>query len=129
MTVIIILAAIAIPVAMSAQREAREAKLIANLNVIRGAINRFVADCGGYPLQLEDLVTSEPPRRCYSVEDGRRLRIDPADFHGPYLYTPDQGFPRDPITRSRVWGYTARTGQVRSLAQGRTLDGVRYRDL
>ncbi|MGD8239211.1 MAG: type II secretion system protein [Armatimonadota bacterium] len=129
MAVIIVLAAIAIPVAMSAQREANEAKLLAELRQIRQAINRFVADCGGYPDRLEDLVTSQPPRRCRSVESGRRMPIDPVDFRGPYIWTPDEEFPRDPITRRRQWSYNRRSGEVSSRARGETLDGIRYRDL
>ncbi len=129
MAIIIILAAIAIPVAMSAQRDANEAKLLANLRVIRGALSRFGADCGGHPRRLEDLVTSDPPQDCYSLEDGSRMRIDPADFRGPYLYTPDERFPKDPITKKRVWSYDRRTGKVTSRALGEMLDGTPYRDL
>jgi len=128
MAIVMVMAAIAIPVALSAQREAREAKLVGNLREIRSAIGRFAADCGGYPRRLEDLVVSEPPGFCHSTEDGRRMDIDRADFRGPYLYTPDEKFPKDPITRKRVWSYKKKTGEVRSCAAGSALDGTRYKD-
>ena len=128
MAVLTVLAAIAIPVALSSQREAREAKLLAELRTIRSAVGRFVADCGGYPDKLKDLVAVTPPRNCRDVESGRKMRIDPSDFRGPYIYTPDEKFPRDPVTRKREWSYSKRTGKVRSRAKGTALDGTRYRD-
>jgi len=128
MALLSVLAAIAIPVALSSQREAREAKLRAELHTIRSAINRFIVDCGGYPEKLEHLVLVTPPRNCRDVETGRKIRIDPADFQGPYIYTPDEKFPKDPVTRKREWSYGGRKRHVRSTAKGTALDGTLYKD-
>ena len=128
MAVIIILAAIAIPIGLNAQREAKEAKLRAELRELRNAINRFVAECGGYPEKLEDLMADDPPRACRSLEDGSRMPINPRDFRGPYLYTPDEQFPKDPITGKQLWSYNRRTGHVSSRAPGAAVDGTLYGD-
>ena len=128
MAIIVVLATIAIPIGLSAHREANETKLRAELRQLRNAISRFVADCGGYPEELPDLMVDAPPQSCRSVENGSRMRIDPADFRGPYLITPDDAFPRDPITGERLWWYKRRTGQVRSHSPDMALDGTRYSD-
>jgi type II secretory pathway pseudopilin PulG len=128
MALMAVLAAIAVPVALSAQREAREAKLLAELHTIRSAVARYVADCGGFPDKLDDLVALTPPRNCRDVATGKKMRIDPVDFQGPYVYTPDEKFPKDPITRKREWSYDKRTGHVKSASKDTAMDGTLYKD-
>ena len=57
MVVIVILAAIAVPIALNAQVEARETKLRGTLRELRTAIAAFTADCGGFPHAIEHLPT------------------------------------------------------------------------
>lgn len=129
LTVVVVLATIAVVHVMGLTRQARETALRSTLYEIRYAIRMFEADCGGHPLRLQDLMRDSPPRRCLSLVRPRLVRIpDDAPWHGPYLVTPDGRLPVDPITGRDSWRYDRRTGQVRSRARGTALDGVPYRE-
>ena len=128
LAVIVVLAAIAMPILLGAQRQARETKLRATLTELRSAVQRYGADCGGSPWQLDDISAVEPPRWSLSYLDGSRQPVARDDFQGPYLLTPNGELPEDPITGAADWRYTRSSGRVRSNARGRGLDGTRYRD-
>ena len=126
MAVIVVMAAIAVPIALNAQVEARETKLRGTLRELRTAVHAFEADCGGYPCQLADLMSYTPPNHSHSPLDGSRIPLDPADFRGPYLIPSDGEMPQDPILCDRRWCYSRATGKVSSLAPGTATDGTRY---
>lgn len=117
-TIIGILAGVAVVQVMNAQRKARESALRHNLFIMRQAIDNFYADRQRYPTDLNELV----PR---------------------YMRT----IPKDPITESAEWNQVAATNEgepepvpteeqsgpgitdIKSLAPGTTLDGTPYSDL
>lgn len=107
----------------------REVALQYTLQRLRNSIALFQAACGVYPLKLEDLVATEAPEKGIIGGSTDEKEIDPDDFQGPYLATPDGELPADPITGKREWSYNPKTGEVRSQAKGRTPNGKRYREL
>lgn len=87
-SIISIMALIVIPRVNGATRRGREAALMANLQVMRGAIMQFQCDTGSFPTSLNDLVLpkSNPPTVGLSPEDGSEEIIpDPQSYNGPYL--------------------------------------------
>ena len=116
-------------------RSAREASLRATLQQLRNAIALFQAQCGAYPARLDDLMAvTAPPHGTNSR--GGRARINPTDYQGPYLTTPDGQLPEDPITGDGEWDYDASTGEVHSKAPGSmptgyggVWEGMPYSDL
>ena len=61
-------------------------------------------------------------------QDGKTLAdIEPADWQGPYLDTPNGNLPNDPITGNPDWVYDVTTpGLVHSAGEGTGLDGTLY---
>ncbi|MGD8237262.1 MAG: prepilin-type N-terminal cleavage/methylation domain-containing protein [Armatimonadota bacterium] len=129
MGIVLVLAAVAIPVGLRANREGKEAKLLAVLKELRTAVSCFVSDCGGYPEQLADVMSDTPPANCRSTSDGSQMSVDPADFRGPYLIPADGQMPKDPITHLRQWSYNPQTGRIKSMAPGKNLEGTPFDEL
>jgi general secretion pathway protein G len=111
---IVVLAIIALLVSLVAPRyyrtldNAREASLKTSLNVMRDAIDKFVADKGNYPASLEELV-----KKGY-------LRQIPED---PLTGSRDSWQMLPPQPDSQVKGTVA---DVRSGARGTAQDGQPY---
>lgn len=116
MSVIGILVAIIVPSYKHHVARAREAVLRENLFQIRDAISKFYQDKNKYPTALEDLITFK------------------------YLRT----IPTDPVAKTAVWeliyfepqeneDYDPEIAEgiidVRSTAEGSTIDGTPYKDL
>lgn len=89
--------------------KAKEQVLKENLHGMRDALDRFYGDRGEYPKNLQELVSE------------RYLRTIPMDpiTESPQTWIP---VPQASDGDNRVW-------DVRSGAEGRTRDGVPYRDL
>jgi general secretion pathway protein G len=120
-----ILAGIIIPMILGATRRANESALRGDLNTLRVAIERFQADCGGYPPRLEDILRWSGAQVSAPVDGtGRSLDLD--SYRGPYLRTGDMLLPLDPFTDRRDWRYDSATGAVSSNAEGVGRDGTPY---
>lgn len=125
--VIAVLAVIVIPRVTPSLRESKESALKADLHQLRMAIELFHAHTGAYPATLDDLVTTTPP--VAGVDElGQPRVITPSDYRGPYV-DPYEGVPHDPITGAPDWAYSTTpptVGEVRSSANGSTVDGIPY---
>lgn len=121
-TIVGILAGIAVANVASAQRKAAENVLKADLTNMRKALDDFYADRQRYPSSLQELV---------DMKYMRRLPADPItktadtwiEIQSEPEYDPDAS-----------WGSEELSGQpgiidVKSGAEGQTLDGVPYGDL
>ena len=125
-TIIGILASIALVNVRYAQRKARESALRANLYEMRKAIDNFYADKQRYPSDLNELVPNYI----------RRIPADPITkqtdweviMDDPLASSSDGGEPipaeTDPDAMSQP-GIT----DVKSVAEGTTLDNVPYNEL
>lgn len=122
-TIIGILAAVAIVNVRFAQRKAREAALKDNLFQMRKAIDNFYADKQRYPTDLNELVPNYvrriPVDPITGQADWEQIMEDPMDLEGG-------GFTSDTDPDS-----VAAPGviDVKSKAEGSTLDNVPYVDL
>lgn len=119
-TIIGILAAVAVVNVRFAQRKAREAALMDDLKKMREAIDNFYADKQRYPNDLNELV----PHYL------KRIPKDPitkADDWEPVMDTPDPNAP--PETDSTGAPLQPGVVDVKSKAPGTTLDNVPYTDL
>jgi general secretion pathway protein G len=121
-TIIGILAGIALVNVKGAQRKAAEAALKEDLHTLRKGIDDYYADKQKYPASLQDLVP-------------HYLRKIPVD---PITKTPDweeiQENPSDPLAPPDTGGSSDTNSpagiiDVKSKAQGNTLDNVPYREL
>jgi len=120
--VIAILALIVIPRLLGAGRKAKEATLRGDVHQLRNSIQQFEADCGDYPLTLDQLMT-EPT----GGNGGGGISLDVAGWQGPYLRTPDNNLPKDPFTESSTsWSYTPATGHVASGSTLTAINGEAY---
>ncbi len=125
-TIIGILAGIAVVNVKFAQRKAREAALMDNLATMRKAIDNFYADKQRYPSDLNELVPNYI----------RKIPLDPmtkqADWEvvmdDPLSNTSDDG---EPIPAETDPEATSQPGvtDVKSVAEGVTLDNVPYNEL
>ncbi len=106
-----------------------DANLKVRLQDLRRAIALFQAQCGVYPLRLEDLMAVKAPAKGIAPQTHAEREIKPADYAGPYLNTPDGKLPMDPVTGKRDWRYDPKTGTVHSNAAGRAADGSAYRNM
>jgi general secretion pathway protein G len=125
--VIAILALIVIPRLLGAGRKAKEATLRGDMHQIRNAIQQFEADCGDYPLTIDQLQTVPGD----GTDGGTGVALDVTAWQGPYLRTPDNDLPVDPFrlpTDTPRWDYTAGTGHVQSLSTLTALNGDNYSD-
>ena len=125
--VIAILALIVIPRLLGAGRKAKEASLKGDLHQLRNAIQQFEADCGDYPLALQDLID----KPAAGTQGGQDIDIDETAWQGPYLRTADGGLPKDPFqdqTLAADWGYDPPTGDVNSNSTLTAINGEAYSD-
>lgn len=110
MTVIALLLTLATPRYFQSVDRSREAVLRENLNAVRDAIDKFHADRGRYPESLPDLVTKRYLRS---------VPVDPiAESDSTWIIVP----PPQGVGDGAVY-------DVRSGAQGNTLDGKAYSEL
>jgi general secretion pathway protein G len=120
--VIAILALIVIPRLLGAGRKAKEATLRGDLHQLRNAIQQFEADCGDYPADTADLMTTPA-----AGNGGTGIALDVVGWQGPYLRTPDNLLPKDPFTDSSTsWAYTASLGEIHSGSTLTAINGDAY---
>jgi len=125
MVVMGILAGIIIPQVLAATRRANESALRADLQTLRVAIERFHADCGGYPPRLNDILVWNGDHVSAAVEGGGH-DLDLESYRGPYMRTGDMLLPCDPLTDLRDWQYDSATGAVHSNNSRVASDGTFY---
>jgi len=125
-TIIGILASVAVVQVRYAQRKAREAALMDNLHSMRTAIDNFYADKQRFPSDLNELVPNYL----------RRVPADPVTGQTDWETVMD-----DPMSQTNEFGefMSAETDpnamtqpgivDVKSTAQGTTLDGKPYNEL
>lgn len=120
-TIIGILAGIAVVNVRNAQRKAQEAALRDDLHELRKAIDDFYADKQRYPADLQELVPgylrSIPKDPITKQPDWDTVQDQPAD--------PDQAADTNPENATKGPGII----DVKSKAPGKTLDNVAYSDL
>lgn len=119
-TIIGILAGIALVQVRNVQRKAREAALKANLHDLRKALDNFYADKQRFPASLDELVPNYM----------RKIPPDPITEQTDWeevMETPDPDAPQE----TDQYGSPASPGvsDVRSRAPGQTLDNVPYSEL
>jgi general secretion pathway protein G len=122
-SIIGILAAVALINVRGAQRKTAETILKADLHGMRKTIDNFYADRQRYPTSLQEL-----------VETGylRAIPPDPITKSADtWVEVPDQPSPEE---MSSSWDYAAEPAQpgiidVKSGAEGETIEGVPYADL
>jgi general secretion pathway protein G len=121
-TIIGILAGIALINVRTAQQKAREAALKDNLFQMRKAIDNFYADKQRYPSSLEELVPNYirkiPPDPITMQQDWETIMDDPMSLEG------EMSSETDPNAMSQP-GII----DVKSRAEGTTLDNVPYTEL
>ena len=125
-TIIGILAGLAIVNVRFAQRKAREAALMDNLATMRKAIDNFYADKQRYPSDLNELVPNymrKVPNDPITKQADWELVMD-----DPLSSTSDGG---EPIPAETDPEATSQPGvtDVKSVAEGVTLDNVPYNEL
>jgi general secretion pathway protein G len=118
MTIIGILAAIAVPALRDSPQRAREATLRADLFTFRSVIDQYKGDKGNYPPDLEIL-----------VKDGymRKIPLDPMTKAADWVLTLEEeaSEPDDPsLTEPPVPGII----DVHSASKDVALDGTNYSD-
>ncbi|MGZ5444629.1 MAG: type II secretion system protein [Thermoanaerobaculia bacterium] len=120
-TIIGILAGIALINVSTAQRKAREAALRSNLHEMRKAIDNFYADKQRYPSDLNELVPNYirriPPDPITMQEDWEPIMDDPLSLEGGMTETDPEAVSQPGVI------------DVKSRAEGMTLDNVPYTDL
>ena len=121
-TIIGILAGIALVNVRTAQTKAREAALKENLSQMRKAIDNFYADKQRYPASLEELVPNYmraiPKDPITMQADWETVMDDPLSLDGEMSADTDP----NAMTQPGVV-------DVKSRAEGQTLDNVAYTDL
>jgi len=149
--IIAILALILVPKLAGATKKAKEATLVANMNLIRKSLEQFNGDTGTFPTVLNDLgaPASAPP----SLPAGYAVS---STYKGPYLRCQGgiglyDSIPRNPLKTSTAdnmaekagtagittdtaasvehWIYDKDTGKVWVNSAGTTVDGAAYADL
>ena len=122
-TIIGILAGIALINVRTAQQKAREAALKDNLFQMRKAIDNFYADKQRYPQSLEELVPNYirkiPADPITMQQDWETVMDDPLSLDG------EMSAQTDPEAMSGQPGII----DVKSRAEGQTLDNVPYNEL
>jgi general secretion pathway protein G len=125
-TIIGILAGLAIVNVRFAQRKAREAALMDNLATMRKAIDNFYADKQRYPSDLNELVPNYmrgvPKDPITKQADWEVIMEDPLSSGG------DEGEPLPSETDPQALSQPGVT-DVKSVAAGMTLDNVPYNEL
>ncbi|HTY41649.1 MAG TPA: prepilin-type N-terminal cleavage/methylation domain-containing protein [Thermoanaerobaculia bacterium] len=119
MTIIGILAAIAVPALRDSPKRAREATLRGDLFTFRSVIDQYKGDKGNYPVDLEVL-----------VKDGyiRKIPIDPMTKASDWVLTMEEADqsapPDDPNAPPQQPGVI----DVHSASKEKALDGSLYSD-
>ncbi len=118
MTIIGILAAIAVPALRDSPQRAREATLRADLFTFRSVIDQYKGDKGNYPVDLEIL-----------IKDGymRKIPLDPMTKAADWVLTMEEepSEPDDPsVTELPQPGII----DVHSASKVKALDGTNYSD-
>ena len=120
-TIIGILASIALVNVRTAQRKARESALRANLFEMRKAIDNFYADRQRYPNDLNELVPNyirSIPRDPLTLQpDWEPVMDDPLSLEGGMTETDPEAMVQPGVI------------DVKSRAEGMTLDNVPYAEL
>ena len=118
MTIIGILAAIAVPALRDSPQRAREATLRGDLFTFRSVIDQYKGDKGNYPADLEVL-----------IRDGymRRIPLDPMTKAADWVLTMEEepSEPDDPAVAEPV---VPGIIDVHSASKGKALDGTNYSD-
>jgi general secretion pathway protein G len=126
-TIIGILAGLAIVNVKFAQRKAREAALMDSLSTMRKAIDNFYADKQRYPTDLNELVPNYirriPADPITKQVDWEVIMDDPLSSGGG-----ESGEPIPAETDPQATGQPGVT-DVKSVAVGTTLDNVPYNEL
>ena len=119
MTIIGILAAIAVPALRDSPQRAREAALKEDLFAMRSVIDQFHGDKGFYPPDLQTLVS-----------DGylRKIPIDPMTKSAETWVTVQEEEPADRDSTEPVSPATPGLIDVHSGSNGKALDGTLYKD-
>jgi len=122
-TIIGILAAVAVSNVRFAQQKAREAALRDDLFEMRKAIDNYYADKQKYPDSLQTLVSDKYLRR---------LPSDPITMHADWVEVQQTTEPNDPNAVDTSSGGASQTTpgivDVHSNANGTGLDGTQYKD-
>jgi general secretion pathway protein G len=122
-TIIGILAAVAVSNVRYAQQKAREAALRDDLFEMRKAIDNYYADKQKYPDSLQTLV---------SEKYLRRLPSDPITMHADWVEVQQTTDPNDPTAVDTSSSNTSQTTpgiiDVHSNAPGTGLDGTQFKD-
>ena len=119
-TIIGILAAVAIINVRYGVRKAQEAALKDNLYSMRKAIDNFYADKQRYPANLEELVPNYI----------RRIPADPVSGQPDWDLVMDDPLDEDSTAETDPMALMAPgVVDVKSKAEGQTLDGVAYNEL
>lgn len=112
-TLIVILAAVGMPMYTNAVKRAQEATLKENLFRMRDAIDQYYADKTKYPQSLQDLVSER-----YLREVPKDPITDSADT---WVEVPAEPDPNSPSAEPGVY-------DVKSGAEGQASDGSSYAD-
>ena len=122
-TIIGILAAVAVSNVRFAQQKAREAALRDDLFEMRKAIDNYYADKQKYPDSLQTLVSDHYLRR---------LPSDPITMHADWVEVQQTTDPNDPTAVDTSSSNTSQTTpgiiDVHSNAPGTGLDGTQFKD-
>jgi general secretion pathway protein G len=118
-TIVGLLAGIAVIQVRYSKRKAQEAALMHNLHAMRSAIDNFYADKQRYPNDLNELVPNYlrkiPPDPVTETEEWDIIMSDPMD---------EESAETDPEAMTQPGVI-----DVKSKAEGTTLDGVAYTEL
>ena len=119
MTIIGILAAIAVPALRDSPQRAREAALRGDLFSFRSVLDQYHGDKGFYPADLQTLVT-----------DGylRKIPFDPMTKSADTWVLAFEEIPADASTQSVDQPQQPGIIDVHSGSQGKALDGTVYKD-
>ena len=112
-TLIVILAAVGMPIYNNSVRRTQEATLKENLFRMRDAIDQYYADKTKYPQSLQDLVSEK-----YLREVPKDPVTDSADT---WVTVPADPDPNNPAAEPGVY-------DVKSGAEGTAMDGSSYAD-
>lgn len=118
-TILAVLAAIAIPKIQSGALKSKEASLKGSLKLARNAVERFKNDTGMLPVALSDLVSETAPQ--FGVVGGNKEALPAASYHGPYFCQE----PTDPIASQPLdyqvgvaEGYTLKAATTGTASDG-----------
>jgi len=121
LVVLAVLAVIVLPKFASSGWRSKEAAVKSDLKLLRDAVDRFYADTGVWPLNLNQLALTTAPATGID-SSGNPAVINPSDWHGPYV----DSVPKDALANAE-YSYkitSPSVGTVRSSATGTGSDGT-----